>query len=149
MDQLVNELSRLGDNSPLFDLLRAGGDLTALAGRLPDSAVPSKTVKGELLRSFRAAIVPALQSGDHSRLDKLLAEADVNAWVVIFGELVLTLYALREGKHPGATVEAIQNRAIQLARDLARAFEAAQPQDTDDEQLRAHAVAMREWAHLL
>jgi hypothetical protein len=150
MRQLIDDVSRLSDNSALFDSLRAGGDLTALANRLADSSpVPPKTVKVELLHAFRDALVPALQASDHSRLDKVIADADINARVTIFGELVLTLYALSEGKHAGERVDAIFNRTFQLARDLAGALEAAQPQDTDDEPLLTHGVAMREWAHLL
>jgi hypothetical protein len=150
MRQLIDDLSKLSDNSAFFDSLRAGGDLTALANRLADSSfAPPKTVKAELLRAFREAHVPALQAQDYSRLDKLIADADINARVTVFGELVLTLCALSEGKHPGEKVDAIFNRAFQLARDLAKAFEAVQPQDTNDEQLLAHGVALREWAHLL
>src|SRR5262249_34136393 len=150
MRQLVNDLSKLSDNSALFEHLRAGCDLAALTNLLADSSsVPPKTVKGELLRAFRDAIVPALQSKDPSGLDKLIDDADINARVTIFGELILTLYALREGKHSGERVDAILHRAFQLARALAGALEAAQPQDTDDEELLAHGIAVREWAHLL
>jgi hypothetical protein len=150
MTPLILELSQLSDNSVLFDHLRSGGDLTALASRLADSsAVASKTIRAELLRAFREAIVPALQSSDLSRVDKFIQESDANARVIIFGELVLTLYAMREGKHSGERVDAIGKPTFQLGRDLAGALEAAQPQDADDEQLLAHAIAMREWAHLL
>jgi hypothetical protein len=150
MRQLINDLYQLSDNSPLFNHLRAGCDLTALANRLADpSAVPPKSVRVDLLRAIRDALGPALQSNDHSGLDKLIEEADINARVTIFGELILTVYALTEGKHSGQKVAAILNRAFQLARDLAGAFEVAQPQDTDDEQLLAQGVALREWAHLL
>jgi hypothetical protein len=150
MCQLINDLYKLSDNAALFDYLRAGCDVTALADRLAaSSAVPPGTVRAELLRAFRDAIVSALQSNDPSSLDKLIEEADINARVILFGELILTLYALREARHSGQRVNAILNRALQLARDLARAFEAAQSQDRDDEQLLAHGVAMREWAHLL
>ncbi len=150
MHQLINDLSKLSANSALFDHLRGGCDLTALANLLADSSsIPSKTLKGELLRAFREAIVPALASNDHSSLNKLLDEADVNARVTSFGELILTLYALREGKHSGEKVDAILRRAFQLARDLAGALEAAQPQDANDEQLLVHGIALREWAHLL
>jgi hypothetical protein len=150
MRELINDLYKLSDNSALFHHLSAGRDLAALAEPLAGaSAVPPKTAKVELLRAFRDAIVPALQSRDHSGLDKLIADADINARVTIFGELILTLYALRDGKHSGERVDEVLRRAVQLARDLARAFEAAQPQDSNDEQLLAHGVAMREWAHLL
>jgi hypothetical protein len=150
MRQLVNDLSKLSDNSALLEHLRAGCDLMALTNPLADSSpVPPKTVKEELLRAFRNAIGPALQSNDHTSLDKLLVDADINARVTIFGELILTLYALREGKHSGERVDAIPHRVFQLAHDLAGALEAAQPQDTDDEQLLVHGIAMREWAHLL
>src|SRR3712207_7616060 len=40
--------------------------------------------------------LPILQSNDHSGLDKLLEDADTNARVTVFGELILTLYALIE-----------------------------------------------------
>jgi hypothetical protein len=145
MLQLINDLYQLSDNAPLFGQFRTGGDL-----KLADSStVPPRTVKAELLHAYRDAIVPALQSGDHSRLEKLIEEADINARVTILGELILTLCALTEGKHAAERVDAIRNRALQLARDLASAFEAAQPQDAEDEQLLMHGVAMREWAHLL
>ncbi len=150
MHQLVDDLSRLSDNAALFERLRAGGDLAALANLLADSGpVPAKTVKGDLLRAFRQAVVPALQSGDLSGLEKLIDGADVNARVTVFGELVLTLYALRAGRHAGERVEALLDRALRLARDLAGALEDAEPQDAGDEQLLVHATAMREWAHLL
>ena len=150
MHQLLNEISTLSDNSAVFDHLRVGCDLTALATLLADSfAVPHKTVKGELLDAFCHAIVLALQANDHSSLDNLIDDADIHARVTIFGELILTLYALRDGKHSDEMVDAILQRAFQVARDLAGLLEAAQPQDTDDEQLLAHGIAMREWAHLL
>lgn len=150
MHQLITELCTLSDNSAVFDHLRVGCDLTALANLSADSfAIPRKTVKGELLHVFRHAIALALQSNDHSSLDSLIDDANINAKVTIFGELILTLYALQDGKHSGEKVDAILHRTFQVARDLAGALEAAQPQDTDDEQLLAHGIAMREWAHLL
>ncbi|MEM8536014.1 MAG: hypothetical protein AAGF95_34625, partial [Chloroflexota bacterium] len=98
MHQLIKDLSTLSDNSALFDYLRTGYDLAALADLLADSfAVPQKTVKGELLYAFRHAIVLALQANDHSSLDKLIDDANINARVTIFGELILTLHALRDG----------------------------------------------------
>jgi hypothetical protein len=145
MLQLIHDLSKLSDNAPLFDQLHTGGEV-----KLADlSTVPPRTVKPELLRAVRDVIVEALQSGDHSRLDRLIEDADINARVTILGELILTVYALREGKHSGDRVDTLLNRALQLALDLASAFEEAQPQDTGDEELTAHGVAMREWAHLL
>jgi hypothetical protein len=150
MLQLVSELDNLSDNSALFDYLRAGRDLSALAsGLTASSSVSPKTTKAELLCAIRDAIVPALQSNDLSSMTKLIEGADINARVTIVGEVILTLYALREGKYAGEKVDSILKLAFQLALELARAFEAAQPQDTADEQLLVNAVAMREWAHLL
>ncbi len=147
---IINDLYRLSDNSPLFDNLRTGGDLAALTTRVAESAgVPSRTARTELLLALRDALVAALQSRECSGLEKLIEDADVNARVVILGELILTLRALKEGNHSGEKADAILDRTFQLARDLAQAIEAMSPQDTADAELLAHGIAMREWAHLL
>lgn len=150
MLRLIEEIYELSDNSTLFDQLRTGHDLTTLANGVADPAsVPPKTVVAELLQAFRRALVPALRSDDDSGLNELIERADIHSRVTIVGELILTLYALKEGRHAGERVDAILGLAFRLARDLAAAFEADPPQDADDEQLLAHGVAMREWAHLL
>jgi hypothetical protein len=150
MLQLVNDLYKLSDNSALFEQLRTGCDLTTLTDRVADFAgVPARTDIAGRLQAFRDAIVPALQADDRSRLDKLIEAADINDRVIICGELILTVHALTEGKHAPEKVDAVLKSTFHLARDLAGAMESVQPQDTGDERLMAHAIALREWAHLL
>ncbi|KJH69765.1 hypothetical protein [Aliterella atlantica] len=149
MIQLINDLYKLSDNAALFAHLRAGHDFTALASRLSESSrIPPKAVNSKLLQAVRDALVLVLQSNKHSSLYKLIEDADVNARVIIVGELLLTLYALKEGKHSGEKVEAILEQAFRLTCDLARAFEIVDIQHTDNEKLLVHGIAMREWAHL-
>jgi len=148
MPPLISELSELSDNTPLFDHLRTGGDLTKLPKDLAKPPAATKTRKPDLLASIRKALVPALQSNDLSAMHGLIADEDTNARVSILGELILTLHALAEGKHAGLPVDELLETALQLALDLASTLEAEQPQDTDDAELLAHGIAMREWAHL-
>jgi hypothetical protein len=146
MHPLIGELYELSDNASLFDHLRKGGDLATLAKGVAKSEPKGR--KPELLASIRKALVPALQSGDLSDLNKLIDGADTNARVTIVGELILTLHALAEGKHAGEPADKLLKTATKLALELASALEANPPQDADDAELLAHGIAVREWAHL-
>ncbi|MCI0704040.1 MAG: hypothetical protein L0241_23525 [Planctomycetia bacterium] len=148
MNALINELYELSVNTALFEYLRKGGDLKTLSETLAKSPTAAKSRKPELLASIRAGIVSLLASGDSSRLHQLIQEGDTNTRVTIVGELILTLHALPDGKHAGAPVEEVLQTAFELALDIAVTLEAEQPQDTDDAELLAHGIAMREWAHL-
>lgn len=145
---LIDELYDLSDNTALFGYLRKGGELTALTKSLAGATFTPKGRKTELLASVREVLLPALEGNDCTALHKLIRGSDTNARVTVLGELILTLYALSEGAHSGAPVDAVLETALQTALDLARAFEDNPPQDTNDVELFYHGVAMREWAHL-
>ena len=148
MSPLIHELYELSDNTPLFDHLRKGGELAVLGASLARAPAAAKGRKTELLAAVREAVVPALQAGDLSQLDRLIGSADTSARIAILGELILTLSALEEGNHAGGPVDAILKTATNLALDVASELEANPPQDANDPELLLHGIAMREWAHL-
>jgi|SRR5579883_277656 len=152
MPPIIHELYDLSDNTALFDHLRGGGSLTTLAESLARVPTVTKGRKPELLAATRTGIVDALQ-GKITTLHELIGKSDTPARISILGELILTLHALAEGQYSGESVDAIEETALRLAIDIARALEANPPQDnpgqdTDTAELRIHAMAMREWAHL-
>lgn len=149
MLQIINDLYQLSDNVALFERLRAGCNLTALANSLAERNTTLKTVNSELLQAVREAIVQALQSNKYYSLNQLIEDAEIEAKAIVAGELILTLYALKEGRHSGEKVEAILDRAFRLTCYLAEAFEVADLQAPGNEELLAQGIAMREWAHLL
>jgi hypothetical protein len=142
----VDELFPLSSNAPVFRTLQTGGELAALEAPVAEPARPELLVEHDLT-AFREALVPALRGNDHSALHELANESDTCESVLIFGELVLALHALAEGKHTGAAVEALQEIALRLALKIATELEAEPPVDSGDDILIAHGAAMREWAH--
>lgn len=153
MVKLVHDISSLSDNAALFDKLRTAADLQSLAS---SPSEPSNSIRSALLLTYRNAVVRAMQSQDYSELDQLIGQHDLKIRVIVLGELILTAYALRlrgvqppEGKDANQQLAQLLDRAFRLARELAKAVEAAPPQDADDEELLIHGIALREWAHLL
>ncbi len=150
MHQLVHELYELSTNTPLFSYLRTGGNLTNLPGHFTqatDSSVTSP--KKELLATFCDAMIVWMQSDDPSRLHSLIANIDISDRVTIVGELILILYALHEGKQADEKVDAILDQAFQLAHNVARDLEVVLSEESHDDEVLKHGIALREWAHLL
>jgi hypothetical protein len=145
MRDVIHDIGKLSDNRPLFDALAHGHDLQ----NLPVGAQGlAPTPKAELFGAVRTAMVSAFVN-DNSKLQAIISTADIPARVTVAGELILAAHALNEGKHPNETRDRIARLAFDLARGLASALEAAPPLDSDNQTLLEHAIALREWAHLL
>jgi hypothetical protein len=150
MPQLLDELYPLSSNASMFDELRREGRVSMPAGpEVPAAATAVGAKELSLLRRLREAVVPVLESGDDSHLRQLVVEADLCGKVMILGELILTLSALKERGGKEEVVRAVADRAFGLARAVTAGFREVADRIGEVEELFWHGSALREWAHLL
>jgi hypothetical protein len=150
MPRLLDELYPLSANASMFNDLRREGCVSMPAGRqVPTAEKAAGAEKSSLLRRFREALVPVLERGDDSHLRELGVEADLCGKVMILGELILTLSALKECGGKDEAVGAVADRAFGLAGDVTASFGEAADRIGEYEELWWHGSALREWAHLL
>ena len=116
---LIHDLFALSCNSTLFEEIRTG-------------CVPAEVPGGTPAAEVRNAIASVLRIQSFTLLNRLTGDGHIGAKVALLGEVILALYALNEGKHSGAGVDALFNSARGKSSDLAKAFELAPPQDSAD-----------------
>jgi hypothetical protein len=134
----------------MFDELRRDGCVSMPASReVPTAGKAVGAKKSSLLRRFRESVVPVLESGNDSQLRELVVEADLCGKVMIQGELILTLSALKECGDKEEAVGAVADWAFGLACEVTAGFGEAAERIGEDEELLWHGRAFREWAHLL
>jgi hypothetical protein len=144
---LVNELFAISANAPLFEYLRAGGDVGAIPTKLASAPAVGKGRKPKLLASIRKAVVPALQ-GDIDPLRKLAKTDDVSQRITILGEMMLAAFALAEGGQTSPALTDFVERTQRFAVNLHEELEAHPPCAANEPELYAHGLALREWAYL-
>lgn len=144
MHPLLQDIFPISDNEALFNHLASG----ELLEDVPAPRQP-KTRRAALLVNIGLALVESIRSGDVAPLDSLLKAASINDRIVAVGEIVMTDFALRERGEESALVNAMTNLAFEQVNECGQFVETTAQDDATDEELEIHAMALREWAHLL
>lgn len=148
--EVVEELRHFSPNSKLFEFLSGGGALEALGERFPavEAKAAARDVPGAL-RELGVGLVLALGAGKPDLLRDVFWSGGAGTKALAVGEATLALFAVREGKQAGATVDALLADVLSFATGMAEGF-AKNPGDPEKDRPRwLAALAVREWAHLL